>query len=280
MKLTKSLIDEVFTSFCIIAPEKKKCKQVLYYENMITKAIVWVIFLKLIYDIFKFFRLYNIGISLTARAQKYEQENKDTNSRILIFGDSTAVGTGASNKDLSTVGLLAAKYPSSEIQNFGINGAKLKDLIDIEMPKAKDESADIVIIQAGANDIVRFTKISEVEKNLKEVINLAKKKLKSEPACKIIILHSGNIGSCPIFPFYASYFITKRTRVVRDIYLKIIQEENNKSLEKNIFYVDLFQEKNEDIFLSDPKKFFASDSFHPGDAGYKYWFDKIYLKLL
>lgn len=235
---------------------------------MIIKIISFFVVVYLSYDIFHFYKLYDISDKLSKKAEKYQRIGSYLEKTILVFGDSTTVGTGASNKNASTVGLLGAKYPASQVLNFGINGAKLKDVAEKEMPLATDKSADLILLQVGANDIVRFTNIEDVEKELKKVIVLAKEKLKKSDQGKIIILHSGNVGSAPIFPFYISYLMTERTRKVRDIYIKICKDEN-------VNYVDLFQEKSEDIFLSEPDKFFAPDHFHPTDAGYKHWFEKI-----
>ena len=221
---------------------------------------------------FKTLNLLKISKELVKKAEKYERKSTldfPLNKTLFVFGDSTAVGVGASKNTLSTAGLLGEKYTEAEVLNFGVSGAKLEDVIYKQFPQVeRDKKADIIIVQAGANDIVQFTNLKDVENSLKKVLNLAKEKIK--PDGKIIILHSGNVGSSPIFPFPFSYILKRRTRLVRNIYLKNVSP----------YYVDLFQEKNEDIFLSDPKKFFAPDSFHPGDAGYKYWFDKIEEKLL
>lgn len=235
---------------------------------MLIKGLILLFIIAIFYSVFRFLRLYNVGIELANNTKKYERINPDLKQTILVFGDSTAVGTGTTDNKFSTASRIGEKFPESEVLNFGINGAKLVDVIVKELVNAKDNAADIIIIQAGANDIVQFTKLKDVEKQLKQVIELVKSKLKSNKDVKIIVLHSGNVGSAPIFPFYISYLMTQRSRKVREIYIKVCAEEK-------VNYVDLFQEKNEDIFLTDPKKYFGADSFHPSNNGYKYWFEKI-----
>ncbi|MEZ5701210.1 MAG: hypothetical protein R3E42_03420 [Burkholderiaceae bacterium] len=50
--------------------------------------------------------------------------------RMLMVGDSTAVGTGASSSQASLAGLLAADYPGLIIQNRARDGARFDGVVE------------------------------------------------------------------------------------------------------------------------------------------------------
>ncbi len=182
--------------------------------------------------------------------------------KIVILGDSTAVGVGAENPSLSIAGRIHTVFPEAEIVNKGVSGSKVKDLLAV-LQHIPPKSFDIVIIQIGGNDIVRFTKAQLFERNLTEVLTEAQKK-----GQHVVFFTAGNVGTAPLFPFPLTQIYRKRTLEIRDISLK--QAHNH-----GAHYVDLFESEANDPFVKDPKKYYSSDSFHPSGAGYGVWFEKI-----
>lgn len=49
----------------------------------------------------------------------------------------------------------------------------------------------------------------------------------------------------------------------------------DKAKQYNVTYIDLYEERNKDEFLKDPKKYFAKDMFHPSSDGYGLWYKKF-----
>ena len=49
-------------------------------------------------------------------------------ARVLVLGDSTGVGLGASMPDESIPGMLSADHPLVEITNLAVSGARLEDV--------------------------------------------------------------------------------------------------------------------------------------------------------
>lgn len=192
----------------------------------------------------------------------YEQNPSYSKFKILVIGDSTAIGTGSRTNTESTAGRLGAMYPDAEVINKGINGQKIKQLTE-EFDSNNFPNVDLLVIQIGANDIVQFTRLSLARLNLDILLDKA---TKISP--RVVILHGGNVGNAPFFPSYLGFIWDKRTRDFRDLYI----EEANKY---NVAYVDLYQDREHDIFLTDPNKYYASDKFHPSGDGYKVWFDAI-----
>jgi hypothetical protein len=78
----------------------------------------------------------------------------DATLRMLIVGDSTGVGTGASAPRASLAGLLARDHPRLWIENRARDGATFAGTAD---QLARDGRFDIVLVLAGGNDVKTCT---------------------------------------------------------------------------------------------------------------------------
>lgn len=196
----------------------------------------------------------------------FERIRPHAKLKILFLGDSTAVGTGALNNTESVPGRFGQDFPEAHIRNISRNGRKLKDVIE-NFPTAEDHY-DLVVIQAGSNDIMRLTPLKTVEKNLALLIDKAK--LVGD---RVIMLHSGDVGAAPVFSWPLNGLFSLRTRAVRQIYINAAQE-------KGVIYVDLYKIRTDNIFLKDTKNFYSADLLHPSGAGYGVWYEHIRFSLL
>ena len=222
-------------------------------------SIILVIFLT--YQAYRTWKFIDIGKGLAAKAVPFERVDKNAESSILIIGDSTVVGTGASDPTQSIAGRVGEVFPESSIVNMGTNGAKTVDLI----PKLRDLESryDLIMIHIGGNDVVRFTSYEQVKDSIEEVLRLAKTK-----SDRVTITSTGNVGTALLLPFGSRWIFEKRTRRVRDIFMKAARD-------LDVTYIDLFREKKEDPFHQNPSVYYASDLFHPSNAGYDSWFIRI-----
>lgn len=140
---------------------------------------------------------------ISANSEAFKLHNENAKIKVLVVGDSSAVGTGADSSNDSLAGRFFKDYPNSDISNLAINGLRTEKLILIlEEQKRK---YDLVIIQIGANDIVRFVDIKSLSNSISRVLLLAKKLGK-----KVVLLTSENMGSAPFFPKPLGYFYTKK----------------------------------------------------------------------
>lgn len=208
-------------------------------------------------------RLIRAGEDLAVQAVPFAREVASPSMCILVVGDSTGVGTGASGPSASLAGLTGAKYPNASIKNIAVNGAKAEGVI--EQLRAEQGSYDLIMVHMGGNDTVRFTSAEGFRKNVRAVIDLASKK-----GSRVLLTSTGNVGTVPLFPAPVRPILRVRTQTTR----KILMEEVAAS-GPNMRYTDLFREKGQDPFAQDPKKYYAADSFHPSDAGYRDWFGLI-----
>ncbi|PIT86909.1 MAG: hypothetical protein COU33_00555 [Candidatus Magasanikbacteria bacterium CG10_big_fil_rev_8_21_14_0_10_43_6] len=202
-----------------------------------------------------------IGEGLAEAAVAYEQHPSNTTQRILVVGDSSAVGVGTSSPEGSVAGRIGKDYPNADITNLGVSGAKTGELITIL--ETLTESYDVILIHTGGNDIVRYTPLEQVERDLGHVLSLAK-----QHAPYVIVLHGGNVGTARLFPAPTRWIFSRRTKQVRDIFLRVAKKSD-------VQYADMWVEKDTDPFGINAKKYYASDLFHPSEFGYGWWYGYV-----
>ncbi len=224
---------------------------------LIIAAVALCIFV--LWDYFETQRLIKIGVNLANKAAPFSKDG--SGPRILVIGDSTGVGTGASASTTSLSGLLSKEYPTASIENRSVNGSRTQDLL----PRFADikEHYDLMMIHIGGNDTVRFTDLTILDKDIRGVIEHAK-----SIADHVVIVSTGNVGTARLLPLGTRWSFTIRTKQVRSIFQKAASD-------LGATYVDLYREPAVDPYAIDPKKYYAADSFHPSDAGYEDWFNLI-----
>ncbi|HPF95478.1 MAG: SGNH/GDSL hydrolase family protein [Candidatus Magasanikbacteria bacterium] len=206
--------------------------------------------------------LIRIGQNMAQKTQPFTRELNLTTERILIIGDSTAYGTGASSPETSLAGLLGKRYPNAAIINEGVNGMRIHELKEA-LEELDDESFRLIQIHIGGNDIVHGTDPAEYKKDLTAVLQKA-----NTMSSHVILVTCGNVGTAPLLPYLSRWYFEKRTREIRDISIEVTKQFH-------VDYVDLFHEKDEDPFAQEPKKYYAKDLFHPSNDGYAFWYEQI-----
>ena len=199
------------------------------------------------------------SIDLAKRSEPLQQTPKDATLSLLIVGDSTAVGTGATSGKSSLAGLIAQQYPRLLIENRARDGAKFADVV---RQLGGEERFDIVLVQAGGNDVIRLGDLSSAQADIERVADLARKR-----ADVVVLMPAGNVGNAPFFFAPVSWLMTQRSRELH----RYVQDSAART---GATYVNLFQESRDDPFVKDPS-LNAIDGLHPGDAGYRVWFGEL-----
>lgn len=203
-----------------------------------------------------------LGLRIAENTVAYTQSPPNSIQHIVVVGDSTAVGVGASDPKHSISGLIGKEYPNIQITNLGVSGAKVQDVF-AQLDTLKPGSVDCILIQIGGNDIVRFTDLQQLEHDLELLISTAQTHSKH-----VVVMTSGNVGTATIFPAGTRWIFGIRTRQVREVFLKATEK-------MHVQYVDLYKEKNQDPFAQDPVRYYAKDSFHPSSDGYAVWYTSL-----
>jgi lysophospholipase L1-like esterase len=180
----------------------------------------------------------------------------DATRRMLIVGDSTGVGTGASSPSASLAGLLARDHPRLWIENRARDGATFAGTAG---QLAVGGRFDIVLVLAGGNDVIRLRSAEALRADLERSVVLAR-----ERAPVVVLMPAGNVGNAPFFLPPLSWEMTRRARVLHDLVRDVAQRHG-------ATVVNLFHERDDDPFVQRPE-LHARDGLHPSDAGYLEWY--------
>ncbi|MFN7121704.1 MAG: SGNH/GDSL hydrolase family protein [Hydrogenophaga sp.] len=196
---------------------------------------------------------------LARKSTPFQQSPADAALSLLIVGDSTGVGTGASAPEASLAGLLGRTYPRLRIDNRARDGATFADVLrQLQGP----QRYDLVLVQAGGNDVIRLRADKHVRADIDRVTALAR-----ERADRVVLMPAGNVGNAPFFFPPASWLMTDRARRLHGF----VRESATRH---GAVVVNLFKEKADDPFAQTPA-LNAVDGLHPSDAGYRVWRDEL-----
>ncbi len=225
--------------------------------------ILGLIFLYVTYERQRVLHLISVGEKIARSATPFSRQLPKASLRIGIVGDSTGVGAGASATEYSLAALIGAKYPQAEVVNVAAISARTWQVI--EQIKQLPGHFDLIFINVGGNDNVHFTTYSQLDSDIKHVLQLAVSK-----ASHVLLTTPGNVGTVPLLPWALRWIFTIRSRFIRRIFITAVDATNG-----DVQFVDLYRDASYDPFALDPKKYYAADLFHPSDAGYADWFSYI-----
>jgi lysophospholipase L1-like esterase len=198
--------------------------------------------------------------SLARQSEPFSQTPASPALRMLIVGDSTAVGTGASSPEHSVAGLMARDHPRLLIDNRAQDGARFEQ-VQAQLAGASGRF-DIVLIQAGGNDVIRLRSQDALKADIERVADLA-----SERASVVVVMPAGNVGNAPFFFAPWSWWMTQRARMLH-------RHVAQAATRTGAIYVNMFRERADDPFVATPS-LNAVDGLHPSDSGYVVWWQAL-----
>lgn len=197
---------------------------------------------------------------LARESEPFQHNPPNATLRLLIVGDSTGVGTGASAPRSSLAGLLAQAFPRLAIDNRAQDGATFEGVVrQLQRDTAR---FDAVLIQAGGNDVIRLRGDDAMRADIERSIALA-----AGRADRVLVMPAGNVGNAPFFFPPASSLMTTRAERLHG-YVKAAAQQHG------AVYINLFKDAANDPFANNPG-LHAADGLHPSDAGYRVWFDEL-----
>lgn len=179
---------------------------------------------------------------------------------LLVVGDSTAVGTGASNPQGSLAGQIGRDHPTLRIVNLSRNGAKFGE---IATQLAGSERFDIILIQGGGNDVIRLTGQATLRDDIERAVAQAGRR-----SDHVIVMPAGNVGSAPFFFPPVSWLMSQRSRTLRDLAAESARAHG-------AAFVELYLEPAVDPFAQEPERMNSIDHLHPSDDGYGFWLTQL-----
>lgn len=199
------------------------------------------------------------SVALARLSQPLQRAPAQIALHLLIVGDSTAVGTGATAPHASLAGLLGEHFPRLRIDNRSRDGAQFGALLD---QLDGDERYDMVLVMAGGNDVVRMRGLQAMQSDIDRVTQRARQR-----ANLTVLMPAGNVGNAPFFFAPVSWLMTWRSRQLHAF-------ASEAALRHGAVFVNLFRESADDPFVQRPE-LNAADGLHPSDAGYRVWFSEL-----
>lgn len=193
----------------------------------------------------------------------------------LVLGDSTAAGWGANTLrgtfPFGVAQALAARGFRVHVVNIAVGGARLDDLMRVQLPALQHTKPQIITVSIGANDATHNTDEIEYSKQMQTLLSA----LQNSGARQIIIGNSPNFSRDPALPFFWSKAATRASHR-KNAHLEILVKNAN-SRGNQIRIVDLFRD-GELVHRRDDDQY-AADLFHPSSSGYKIWADLFVAQL-
>ena len=184
----------------------------------------------------------------------------------VAIGDSTVEGVGASDPSRSCPALVFEKIKNEKerayFYNLGKSGARIKDVVELQLAKAVELKPDLITISVGANDLRHRTKLRHFEKDFLELIKTLNEKTKA----KIIISNIPDLSVVPSIPILVKHLL----RFVTGRFNRIIKEYAEQF---KCILVDLYTGSK--IYGRKSTGLISEDGLHPSDEGYALWANEI-----
>lgn len=163
---------------------------------------------------------------------------------IVMLGDSIIQGIGASAPKYGLAGLITG-YVADETErpvrvlNYSRTGAKVRGVVEVQLPKVSFAEADLVIVVASANDTNRRTPIEEYTKDIERLVAAL-------PAEKTIIADVPGLSG-------------------REKYQQHLEAAAKQAGLRRAKLIEAFARVSRSAHLT------AGDFFHPNNKGYEFW---------
>ena len=191
--------------------------------------------------------------------QRFERRLSAKGATVLILGDSTGVGVGATLPEESIAGLLAADYPDADIVNVAVSGTRVAGAI-AQVRTCLDAGLrfDLALLHVGGNDVVLDTPLDQLAADCDSLLQgLAKL------AVRTVWLGPPDLGLAPLFPRPYAWVMASRSRAAAKVF-------SAAAARHSVVFVDFSAPTHVAHFRARRREHFAVDGFHPNSASYKY----------
>ena len=183
----------------------------------------------------------------------------------VALGDSTGAGVGAREGGYVArlFKRLSERRPGSRLTNLCVSGATTADVLRDQLQRGVALNPDLVTVGIGINDIGHGFTLEQFSKNYEEILSTLKEKTRA----RIVVTNIPDISSAPRIPnFMRSEYQRQIARYSHRL------EEIAQRYGATIF--DIYTITHDE--LASHPEYFSSDGFHPSDAGYELWAEKMW----
>ncbi len=199
------------------------------------------------------------------QAARGGQYGEGTPLSYLVLGDSTAAGVGADYQQ--GIAVLTAKALGAgrrvTMTNVSVSGARIRDVVRLQLPTVAGMRPDVVLLSVGANDVTHLTCVKSMRRDLREIV--AKLRMMN-PGMAIVITGSPDMGSPPRIPLLLRGLASHRTTVVNRMFVA-------EAADLHLTFAPIAKETGP-LFRKD-RSLFGDDRFHPNERGYAVWVEVL-----
>ncbi|KND51480.1 MAG: putative secreted protein [Parcubacteria bacterium C7867-007] len=212
--------------------------------------------------VFRFYTTVQTSRKLIDAAVPFQLRSEDKAKTLLVLGDSTAVGVGATTPDESLAGRLSAYAHMTYVENHAKSGAVTAALSE-QIAQASLMHYDLILIQIGGNDIIQFH-------SAKKSGELLEKALRQLPdAEQVIVISAGDVGGATLFPPPITWIHTHLNKQHHQIFAEAVQHVGVGE------YINFGISPATKVIGDNPEIYLASDGLHPSSEGYRLWFEDV-----
>ena len=168
--------------------------------------------------------------------------------RLLVFGDSTAIGTGVEQMADAMVGQLARRLPESVAwRAVGENGATSAEICERHLPEALSDPADVAVVLVGWNDALHLRSAAAYAADLGALLDALRTR---NPDARLVVVGPPAFGDFAVLP--------QPLRLVLGAHARgLARAARRVAAERGVLFVPGFDGRS-----------VASDGFHPDATGY------------
>lgn len=186
-------------------------------------------------------------------------ENDSPHRVVVVFGDSLALGVGASTPDNGFMQVLFRQVrqhdPSAEFDDYAVAGATANDVLSDQVPRAESVQPTDVWICVGANDATHGTPAEQYAKAQRSVLQALRT---HAPGAHIVVFGVPDVSRSPLLPGIVKIKLHNDAAMENDA-------ARDAARDTEAEFVDLFSFSDRNLDLSQD---FSPDGFHPNDHGY------------
>jgi lysophospholipase L1-like esterase len=202
--------------------------------------------------------------SVMRAARPFSQRPPQPSERVVIAGDSTAVGAGSSHPRLSVAGRIGMALAKAEVANVARTGARLAHVPAQLEAVDRARPVSLVIVLCGDEDVIRGASRLSIGSAIAEIAARVR-----ELGGRLILVPPGVVGRAPIWlPPLSSYYTWRARRVRRAIF-------DAARHHADVEVIDLAPARSAHRFPHNRELHYAPDGLHPSDIGYGAWFERI-----
>jgi lysophospholipase L1-like esterase len=181
----------------------------------------------------------------------------------VALGDSTVQGIGATSADATYPGLIAARlraiYADARLENFGVAGAVAHDVVANQLERAVALRPALVTLSVGPNDVTGGISADDYARSIDAVLRAL-----SERTAAVVVVNL--LPDLSLTPRFARSPLRKK--VIRRA-LELNANLKRAAAVWDAQIVDLHAASRREV--PGHPELFASDGYHPSDAGYARW---------